>query len=110
MLTSIEGWRQNPGLLLRFYNERRKQLESVEPNAAHRILVELEKDFDVTIITQCVDNLHERAGSTKVVHLYGELTKARSSLHADMVFDIGYRAIETDEKAPDGSRLRPHIV
>jgi len=109
-LASIEGWRRNPELVQRFYNERRKQLGNVEPNTAHRILAELEKDFDVTVITQNVDNLHERAGSTKVIHLHGELTKARSSKHPNMVFDIGYRPIEQGEKAPDGSLLRPHIV
>jgi len=109
-LASIEFWRKNPELMLRFYNERRKQLGEVEPNAAHRILAELEKDFDVTVITQNVDNLHERAGSTKVVHLHGELTKARSSQRPEMIFDIGYRAIQWGEQAPDGSQLRPHIV
>ena len=109
-LVSIDGWNRNPELVQRFYNERRKQLGEVEPNAAHRILFELERDFDVTVITQNVDNLHERAGSTKVIHLHGELTKARSSRHADMIFDIGYRPIETGELAPDGSPLRPHII
>jgi len=106
----IDGWRKNPQLVQRFYNERRKQLEEVEPNAAHHILAELEKDFDVTVVTQNVDNLHERAGSTKIIHLHGELTKARSSVNTDMIVDIGYRPIELDEKAPDGSQLRPHIV
>jgi NAD-dependent deacetylase len=96
--------------LLRFYNDRRKQLASVEPNDAHRILYELEKDFDVTVITQNVDNLHERAGSTKIIHLLGELTKVRSSRHRDMIFDVGYRPVMWGEQAPDGSRLRPHIV
>ena len=109
-VASIDGWHKNPQLMLRFYNDRRKQLEEVEPNAAHRILAELEKDFDVTVVTQNVDNLHERAGSTKIVHLHGELTKARSSIDLDMIVDIGYRPIEWGEKAPDGSPLRPHIV
>ena len=109
-VASIEGWHKNPQLVQRFYNERRKQLEEVEPNAAHRILAELEKYFDVTVVTQNVDNLHERAGSSKIVHLHGELTKARSSIDADMIIDIGYRPIEWGEKASDGSQLRPHIV
>jgi len=109
-VASIDGWHKNPQLVQRFYNDRRKQLEEVEPNAAHRILAELEKDFDVTVVTQNVDNLHERAGSTKIVHLHGELTKARSSIDLDMIVDIGYRPIEWGEKAPDGSPLRPHIV
>ena len=109
-VASIDGWKKNPELVLHFYNERRKQLGEVEPNAAHRILAELEKDFDVTVITQNVDNLHERAGSAKVIHLHGELTKVRSSRHADLIFDIGYRSIQMGEQAPDGSQLRPHIV
>ena len=109
-VASIDGWRKNPQLVQRFYNDRRKQLEEVEPNAAHRILAELEKHFDVTIVTQNVDNLHERAGSAKIVHLHGELTQARSSTDPDMIIDVGYRPIEWGEKAPDGALLRPHIV
>ncbi len=109
-VASIDGWRKNPQLVLRFYNDRRKQLGEVEPNAAHRILAELEKDFDVTVVTQNVDNLHERAGSSKIIHLHGELTKARSSVNPNLIVDIGYRPIEWDEKASDGSLLRPHIV
>jgi len=109
-VASIEGWRKNPQLVQRFYNDRRKQLEEVEPNAAHRILAELENYYDVTVVTQNVDNLHERAGSTKILHLHGELTKARSSADPDMIVDIGNRPIEWGEKAPDGTQLRPHIV
>jgi len=109
-VASIDGWRKNPQLVQRFYNDRRKQLGEVEPNSAHRILAELEKDFDVTVVTQNVDNLHERAGSTKIIHLHGELTKARSTLDPNLIIDVGYRAIEWGEKASDGSQLRPHIV
>ena len=109
-IASIDGWNKNPEQLQRFYNDRRKQLGEVEPNVAHRILAELEKDFDVTIVTQNVDNLHERAGSAKIIHLHGEMTKARSTDNPDLIVDIGYRAIEPDEKAPDGSPLRPHVV
>ena len=109
-VASIDGWHKNPQLMLRFYNERRKQLAEVEPNAAHCILAGLEKDFDITVVTQNVDNLHERGGSTKIIHLHGELTKARSSADPDMIVDIGYRAIEWGEKAEDGSQLRPHVV
>jgi NAD-dependent deacetylase len=109
-VASIDGWRKNPQLVQRFYNDRRKQLAEVEPNDAHRVLAELEKNFDVTIVTQNVDNLHERAGSTKIVHLHGELTKARSSVDPDTIIDIGYRPIAMGERAPDGSQLRPHIV
>ena len=109
-VASIDGWYKNPQLMIRFYNDRRKQLGEVEPNDAHRILAELENDFDVTIVTQNVDNLHERAGSTKIIHLHGELTKVRSSVDPEMIVDIGYKPIEWGEKAPDESQLRPHIV
>ena len=109
-VASIDGWHKNPQLMLRFYNDRRKQLDEVEPNAAHRILAELETDFDVTIVTQNVDNLHERGGSTNVIHLHGELTKARSSSDPNMIIDVGSSPIEWGEKAPDGTQLRPHIV
>ena len=109
-VASIEGWHKNPQLMLQFYNDRRKQLGEVKPNAAHLILAELEKDFDVTVVTQNVDNLHERAGSSKIIHLHGELTKARSSVNPNIIVDIGFRPIEWGEKAPDGSQLRPHIV
>jgi len=109
-VASIEGWLNNPHLVQRFYNDRRKQLGEVEPNAAHRILAELEKDFEVTVVTQNVDNLHERAGSKNIIHLHGELTKARSSINPNLIVEVGYRTIEWGEKAPDGSQLRPHIV
>ncbi|MBR1602026.1 MAG: NAD-dependent deacylase [Synergistaceae bacterium] len=112
-VASIDGWHRNPELMTRFYNERRAQLEHAEPNQGHKILAELEKFFDVQIITQNVDNLHERAGSTKIIHLHGELTKVRSVNNPDKVYDIGYRAIKYGECAPEqdgGGILRPHIV
>ena len=109
-VASIDGWRKNPQLVQRFYNDRRKQLGEVEPNDAHRILAELENYFNVTVVTQNVDNLHERAGSTKIIHLHGELTKARSTTDPNLITDIGYQPIEWGEKASDGSQLRPHIV
>jgi NAD-dependent deacetylase len=109
-VASIEGWYRNPGLVQRFYNERRRQLANTSPNAGHTGLVKLEDDFDVHIITQNVDNLHERAGSTKILHLHGVLTQARSSKDPDMITDIGYRDILPGEKAADGSPLRPDIV
>ncbi len=109
-VASIDGWYRNPDLVQRFYNDRRRQLATAEPNAGHRGLVELEKEFDVSIITQNVDNLHERAGSTRVLHLHGLLTRARSSKDPGKVTDIGYREILPGEKAPDGSPLRPDIV
>ena len=109
-VASIDGWYRNPSLVLEFYNQRRKQLESAQPNRAHVLLVELEKDFDVQIITQNVDNLHERAGSRHVLHLHGELTKVRSSKSTAHVEDIGYREIHPGDLCADGSQLRPHIV
>ena len=109
-VASIDGWYRNPSLVLEFYNQRRKQLESAHPNRAHVLLAELEKDFDVQIITQNVDNLHERAGSRHVLHLHGELTKVRSSKSTAHVEDIGYREIHLGDLCSDGSQLRPHIV
>ncbi len=104
-----EGWRKNPDLVLEFYNQRRRQLLTVEPNDGHLTLVELEKDFDVSIITQNVDDLHERAGSAKVLHLHGELRKVRSVHNEKLVSDWDGDIIRGD-KAPDGGQWRPHIV
>lgn len=109
-VASIEGWYRNQGLVQRFYNERRRQLEGARPNAGHTGLAALEENFEVRIITQNVDNLHERAGSTVVLHLHGQLTQARSSSNPALVIDIGYRDIAPGEKAPDGTLLRPNIV
>jgi len=109
-VASIEGWYKNPQLVLRFYNDRRRQLGEVEPNEAHKGLVKLESQYDVRIVTQNVDNLHERAGSSTVLHLHGELTKACSSRDKSHVTDIGLRPIEWGEQAADGSQLRPFIV
>lgn len=114
-----EGWYRNPAKVLKFYNERRAQLPAVEPNEAHRIVAELESDYNVCVVTQNVDNLHERAGSTRVVHLHGELTKVRpEDCYTDRdgyslkyVQDIGYRAVELGELGgPHSRQLRPHIV
>ena len=108
-VASPEGWRKNPGLVLDFYNKRRRQLFEVEPNRAHFIAAELEKDFDVTIITQNVDDLHERAGSTNVIHLHGELLKARSAYNEDDIIDLT-GDINLGDLHTDGYQLRPHIV
>jgi NAD-dependent deacetylase len=105
-----EGFKRNPELVLRFYNERRTKATSVLPNQGHLILAELEKDFKVTIITQNVDNLHERAGSTNVIHLHGELSKARSSKNTNEIIDIEAKEINLGDKSADGTQLRPHIV
>jgi len=105
-----EAYLRNPELVLNFYNERRRQLFAVKPNEGHRQLVRLEEKYDVHIITQNIDNLHEQAGSTKVLHLHGELTKARSDRDENLIVEIGDRDIRLGDKAPDGAQLRPHIV
>lgn len=117
-VASIEGWYRDPALVLEFYNARRAQLAEVKPNAAHLAIASLEQDYDVTVVTQNVDNLHERAGSTKIIHLHGELTKVRpenccndrDGYCEDTVFDIGTDSINIGDLAPNGAQLRPHIV
>ncbi len=104
-----EAWRRQPQVVLDFYNERRRQLLNVEPNAAHKSLIELEKQHDVIIITQNVDDLHERAGSSNVIHLHGELLKARSSDYDELVYDCK-KDIAMGDVCGKGSQLRPHIV
>jgi NAD-dependent deacetylase len=105
-----EGWYRNQKLVLDFYNGLRKQLEKAQPNAGHYGLADLEKYFNVYVITQNVDNLHERAGSTNVVHLHGELTKVRSTVDDSLIYDIGYKEVYLGDKCEKGSQLRPHIV
>lgn len=117
-VASIEGWYRDPALVLEFYNARRAQLAEVKPNAAHIAIASLEQDYDVTVVTQNVDNLHERAGSTKIIHLHGELTKVRpenccndrDGYSEETVFDIGTDSINIGDLAPNGAQLRPHIV
>lgn len=117
-VASIEGWYRNPSLVLDFYNARRRQLADVRPNAAHIAIAELEQDYDITVVTQNVDNLHERAGSTRIIHLHGELTKVRpenccndrDGFSEATVFDIGADEIHIGDMAPNGAQLRPHIV
>ena len=108
-VASPEGFARNPKLVLDFYNARRKQLKEVEPNEAHQILAELENHFDVHIITQNVDDLHERGGSSKIIHLHGELRKARSVNHENDIVECE-NDINIGDLHPDGSQLRPHIV
>jgi NAD-dependent deacetylase len=108
-VASPEGWARNKELVLNFYNQRRKQLLECNPNRAHFALAELEEKYDVTIVTQNVDDLHERGGSTHVVHLHGELLKMRSSADESLVYDC-YDDIHVGDKCPKGSQLRPHIV
>jgi NAD-dependent deacetylase len=109
-VASYDGWIQNQELVLQFYNDRRAQLKTAKPNAGHTGLVELEEHFDVFIITQNVDDLHERAGSRNVLHLHGELTKARSTGNQSLVYDIGYNSITPGDTCEQGYQLRPHIV
>ncbi|HEX8561373.1 MAG TPA: NAD-dependent deacylase [Flavobacterium sp.] len=108
-VASPEGWRRDPKLVLEFYNKRRQQLHSVQPHTGHFILAELESDFDVHIITQNVDNLHERAGSTKILHLHGELLKVRSVADPDFILNWEHDLLETDTDN-HANPLRPHIV
>ena len=108
-VASPEGWQRNKELVLDFYNQRRKQLHEVKPNQGHIVLVELENDFDVHIITQNVDNLHEQAGSTKVLHLHGELLKVRSTKIEDYILDWKGDLVIGDVD-DNGNQLRPHIV
>ena len=117
-VASIEGWMRNPGKVLDFYNMQRRNLEKVQPNEAHRLIAGLEKHYQVDVITQNVDNLHERAGSTRVLHLHGEVTKVRpensyndyDGFSEKQVFDVGYGQVSLGDKAPNGVQLRPHIV
>ena len=109
-VASYDGWLMDRELVLKFYNERRAQLKDAKPNAGHMGLVELEEYYDVYIITQNIDNLHERAGSRNVLHLHGELTKARSTGDESLVYDIGYNSITIGDNCEKGYQLRPHIV
>ena len=104
------AWAKNPELVMRFYNERRKQLLECSPNKGHIGLAELENEFEVQIITQNVDDLHERAGSKKVLHLHGELKKARSTIDESLVYDIDGWELKIGDLCDKGSQLRPHIV
>ncbi|MDA3879383.1 MAG: NAD-dependent deacylase, partial [Prolixibacteraceae bacterium] len=105
-----QAWQNNMELVMRFYNDRRKQLYECEPNKAHYELADLEKHFDVEIITQNIDDLHEQAGSSKVLHLHGELKKARSSVDPSLIYDIDGWELKFGQKCEKGSQLRPHVV
>jgi NAD-dependent deacetylase len=105
-----EAWQRNPQLVQKFYNERRKQVLEAQPNAAHLALVELEQKYDVTIVTQNVDDLHERAGSSNVVHLHGEIRKSRSTRYPHLVYDIEGWELSMDGVCEKGFPLRPFIV
>lgn len=109
-VASPGGWQKNPELVLDFYNERRKQLVDAKPNDGHIALAKLESKFDVTIVTQNVDNLHEKAGSNNIIHLHGVLTKSQSTADANLVYDINGTELNLGDKCEKGSQLRPHIV
>ncbi len=117
-VASIDGWHKNKELVLQFYNSRRAEIKNAEPNLAHTLIAQLEKHYNVTIATQNIDNLHERGGSTNIIHLHGEITKARSTKLSDTdyynfpdkLINIGYNDIHLGDLAPDGGQLRPHIV
>ena len=118
VVASAEGWARNPRLVLDFYNMQRAKLREVKPNEAHRLIAALEDRYTVDVITQNVDNLHERAGSTHVVHLHGEATKVRpentcndyDGFSEKYVIDVGYDEVHLGDKAPNGAQYRPHIV
>lgn len=105
-----QAWAANQEKVLEFYNLRRTQLATVEPNAGHRALAALEKKYRVTVITQNVDNLHERGGSRSVLHIHGELTKARSTIDPELVYEIGTELLMPGDLCEKGSQLRPHVV
>ena len=108
-VASPEGWQKDPELVLDFYNQRRKEVANALPNAAHKGISDLENDFNVTVITQNIDDLHERAGSTNVIHLHGNVFKMRSEKNENIFYDTE-SDIHVGDKAPDGSQLRPHVV
>ncbi|HMS64108.1 MAG TPA: NAD-dependent deacylase [Ignavibacteria bacterium] len=109
-VASPEGWRRDKKLVLDFYNQRRQQLTIAKPNDAHFALAELERSFDVTVITQNVDDLHERAGSNNIIHLHGELNKACSTVNPDLIYELNGKDINIGDMCELGSQLRPYIV
>ena len=109
-VASVEGWHADPAKVLNFYNERRHKAVNAEPNEGHKAVARLEEYFDVTVITQNVDELHEKAGSTNVIHLHGKLSEARSEKNPDYVISIGSDPIHLGDTCPEGGQLRPNIV
>lgn len=109
-VASPEGWERNPEVVIEFYNQRRKDALEANPNTGHLIIAKLEQFFNVTVITQNVDNLHEKAGSSKVIHLHGELFKSRSTYDPSLVYDVPGWALNIGDKCEKGSQLRPDIV
>jgi len=109
-VASPQGWIKNPAVVLDFYNQRRKIALNAEPNEGHLALARLERLFELTIITQNVDNLHEKAGSSQVIHLHGELFKSRSTKDSQLIYDIEGWELKLGDKCEKGAQLRPHIV
>lgn len=109
-VATYEAWQKNMPLVMDFYNQRRKQVMESLPNAAHKFISEIQKEFDVHVITQNIDDLHERAGSKKVLHLHGEIMKVRSSVDETLVYPLKKSEIKIGERCEKGSQLRPHIV
>lgn len=109
-VATFEAWTANQELVLNFYNQRRKQVMEASPNNAHKFIADLQKDFDVHVITQNIDDLHERAGSKKVLHLHGEIMKARSTMDDNLVYSLKEYELKKGQKCEKGSQLRPHIV
>jgi len=105
-----EAWERDPEMVLKFYNDRRKQVRVAEPNKAHVALGKLEQKYNVSIITQNIDDLHERAGSTHVIHLHGEVNKARSSVDSSLVYELDHWVMKMGDTCEKGFQLRPHIV
>ena len=109
-VATFDAWLKNQDLVLDFYNQRRKQVMEVKPNEAHKLVAELQKQFDVQVITQNIDDLHERAGSQKVLHLHGEIMKGRSTVKHDLVYELKHWEIKSGDVCEVGSQIRPHIV
>src|SRR5688572_3054566 len=109
-VATFDAWERNRELVLDFYNERRRQVMTAQPNAAHKLIAELQSQFDVYVITQNVDDLHERAGSKKVLHLHGEIMKARSTADESLVYPLKTAELKSGALCEKGSQLRPHIV
>lgn len=109
-VATLEAWNRNRELVLDFYNQRRRQVMEASPNAAHHFIADLQKKFDVQVITQNVDDLHERAGSKKVLHLHGEIMKVRSSVDENLIYPLESWELKIGDKCAKGSQLRPHIV
>jgi len=109
-VATIEAWVKNRELVLEFYNQRRKQVMAAQPNGAHTLIAELQNKFDVQVVTQNVDDLHERAGSKNVIHLHGEIMKARSTADPNLIYDLTKAELKVGDNCIKGSQLRPHIV